>query len=177
MRLPLITSLLLLAACANQPGQQSNACLHDYEPTEEDFTCSREWQKVGNLRVTNRCGRLTEAVNVASDEKSGDTYPVGTIITLNTGEAMAKRGPNFDPAHNNWEYFSLQLSPSGATIAKRGTSEMKNDVGSCMECHGKARDYDFICRSTHGCDPLPISGETLAASQAADPRCSPGTAP
>ena len=90
-----------------------------------------------------------------------------------TGEAMAKRGPSWDPDHQNWEYLNLSLSPGGAKISSRGKGEVSNDAGSCLECHEAARTFDYVCRGNHGCDPLPLDGQTLEYTQTMDPRCRP----
>jgi hypothetical protein len=104
-------------------------------------------------------------------------YPVGTIIQLVPQEAMVKRAPGFDPASNDWEFFALEVSPTGTTIVTRGGAEVINRFGgtSCADCHRKAQpQFDFVCEQTNGCDPLPISNEIIAAVQRADPR--PATA-
>ena len=31
--------------------------------------------------------------------------------------------------------------------------------------------FDLICELDHGCDPIPVTREQIAAIQAADPRC------
>ena len=71
---------LFLAVTAGGRGVRG-----DFEPVEADFTCSRTWTRVGHIRITNRCGMLDEAVRVATDERSSEVYPVGTLITLDDG--------------------------------------------------------------------------------------------
>ena len=83
------------------------------------------------------------------------------------------RGPDFDPANHNWEYFELNVSANGTDIRKRGRDEIINMFGGqCFGCHEAARDFDFICEENHGCVKLPVSGEVIARLQDADPRCS-----
>ncbi|MEW5848000.1 MAG: hypothetical protein AB2A00_04270 [Myxococcota bacterium] len=173
MRLPASSLLLSLSLACTPDAPQDGPCNGDFVATEADFTCSRDWVQVGNLRITNRCGQEDVAVDLARNPQEDAQYPLGTMISLNATEAMVKRGKDFDPTNNNWEYFNLRLSPSGATITSRGKAEVKNDLGSCLECHAGARRFDFNCRDGHGCDPLPVTGEQLKLTQTLDPRCGP----
>ena len=89
-----------------------------------------------------------------------------------------KRAAGFDPATNDWEFFSLDVTPQGTTIVTRGGAEVINRFGgnSCADCHGKAEPkWDFVCEQDHGCEPLPIGDDVIAAIQRADPR--PSTHP
>ncbi|GAB4378935.1 MAG: hypothetical protein Kow0075_09250 [Salibacteraceae bacterium] len=80
-------------------------------------------------------------------DPEGGVYPDGTMIvkhssnpsgTVNEYTAMVKRGNNFDPDGNNWEYFMLN---SDGTIKDRGANLMN---GMCKDCHSKAQnDYVF----------------------------------
>jgi hypothetical protein len=84
-----------------------------------------------------------------------------------------KRAPGFDPASNDWEFFNLEVSAQGTTIRARGGAEVINRFGgtSCADCHNKAEPkWDFVCEQDHGCDPLPIGDDVIAAVQRADPR-------
>ncbi len=77
----------------------------------------------------------------------GGEYPVGTTIlkhTYNPDETlhymgMVKRGNDFYPDANNWEWFKLN---EDGTIIERGAA--LND-GGCIGCHssGNALDYVF----------------------------------
>ena len=43
--------------------------------------------------------------------------------------------------------------------------------GGCSYCHvGTAPQWDFVCEQDHGCEPLPIGDDVIAAIQRADPR-------
>lgn len=50
---------------------------------------------------------------------------------------------------------------------------MNNRLGlNCFTCHVKARpEFDFICESDHGCDPIPVTKAMFGALQRTDPRC------
>ncbi len=144
----------------------------DFAATADDFECIQDWERVRNIRITNKLGFLEEALALARDPQRGAEYPVGTIIQLFPGEAMVKRGPDFDPNNNNWEYFELTVSAQGTSINVRGRDDVINMFGGqCFGCHVTARDFDFICEKGRGCLELPLDDDTITVLQAADPRC------
>jgi hypothetical protein len=154
-------------------GQLEDVALsasEEFVAQASDFACLTGWQKVRQYRITNLLGHLDEALEVAN--ASGNTalrFPVGTIIQLLPTEVMVKRGGGFEVANNGWEYFTLGVNRAGTRITQRGR-DMVNG-GACFACHSAARDFDFVCESTHGCVPLMISNALAAALQNADPRC------
>jgi hypothetical protein len=165
-----LCSVALLAAPA---ATQCGAPAEDLNMTAADFECVRRWPKVGNFRITNKLGHLSEASAVASSP-SGGTFPVGTIIQLVPMEASVKRAPGFSAASSDWEFFSLQVSSSGTQIlARGGTASVVNQFGgSCLNCHSQAApQWDLVCRENHGCATLPLTGAQLATLQDSDPRC------
>ena len=136
------------------------------------FVALGKMEKVRGLFIDNVLGHRAEAVAVANDPEGG-VYPVGTIIQLIPQEAMLKREPGFSPLFGDWEFFELEVSPSGTAIHKRGGAEVVNRFGgkSCAVCHIKAEErFDLVCEKTHGCDPLPIKDEVFIALQNTDPR-------
>ncbi|HZR82195.1 MAG TPA: hypothetical protein VFD92_13960 [Candidatus Binatia bacterium] len=169
-------SAALLAACgggsSGSGGQASDPPAEDFVAQASDFDCLRNWAQVRNMRIANKLGHLDEAVRFAEDLPAGDQFPVGTIVQLFPGEAMVKRGPDFDPDNHNWEYFELAFSAAGTEIRKRGRDEIINMFGGqCFGCHEAAKEFDFICEEDHGCVKLPVTGEQIAVLQNADPRC------
>ena len=144
----------------------------DFAAEASDFDCILDWNEIRHFRITNKVGLLDEALAVANDPQPGREYPVGTIIQLFPGEAMVKRGPDFDPGNHNWEYFELRASEAGTEIHVRGRDDVINMFGGqCFGCHNAARDFDFICEENHGCVDLPIGPDVIRALQQADPRC------
>jgi hypothetical protein len=161
---------LALASCGDSGSSPPPPT--DFVAQASDFECLQNWPRVRNIRLTNRLGRTDEAVALAEAQQAGKQYPVGTIIQLFPGEAMVKRGPDYDPANHDWEYFELDVSASGTEIRKRGRDEIINMFGGqCFGCHEAARDFDFICEEDHGCVKLPVSGAQIAVLQDSDPRC------
>ena len=81
-------------------------------------------------------------------------YPVGTIIvkeaynpdnTVHQFTALAKRGNNFNPSANDWEWFILagdgQIAVDTAGNQMRGANLMG---GACTGCHSQASNIDFV---------------------------------
>lgn len=84
-------------------------------------------------------------------ERKDGQFPVGTIVSKKTVwptgsmiTAMAKRGNDFDPAGNNWEYFVL--ASDGSIMVDNGTVMRGKDLmnGMCKGCHTSAKSKDFI---------------------------------
>jgi hypothetical protein len=173
--LPLVAATV--GACASTRDDTASTtttpvAVEDYAAQASDFVALTDMTAIRGFFIDNKLGHLDEAVAVANDPDGG-VYPVGTIIQLVPQEAMVKRAAGFDPASNDWEFFSLDVSASGTTILTRGGAEVINRFGgtSCADCHRKAQpQFDFVCEQTNGCDPLPISNEVIAAVQRADPR-------
>jgi hypothetical protein len=148
----------------------ASGTVEDLDMTATDFECVLHWPQVGAYRITNKLGH--DAATIAQNPNGG-VMPVGTIVQIVPTEAMVKRRAGFSASTNDWEFFSLSVAASGTTISKRGTSDVVNQFnGNCHDCHAKAQpQYDFICGTTHGCDPLPLSESTLVSLQNSDPRC------
>jgi hypothetical protein len=108
---------------------------------------------------------LKKAVAVAERNRPGEQYPVGTIIQLLPGEAMAKRNEGWNPAGNDWEWFRLGVDERGkSTIISRGREEVKNHLT------GQAAQFDLVCEG-HSSLPILFTPEQVRAFQKNDPRC------
>jgi hypothetical protein len=144
----------------------------DFVAQASDFDCLKDWTKVRAFRVANGLGKLDASLAVAN-APDGGTYPVGTILQLVPTEAMVKRAAGFSPETRDWEFFALTVSAEGTQITSRGKGEVVNQFGlQCFSCHNKAApQFDLVCESTHGCDPLPLSTSFLEGLQDSDPRC------
>lgn len=162
------TALVAPACTGDDTGE-----VEDLEMTAEDFDCIVDWPKVDRFRIINKLGYQEEAEAVARSANGG-VYPVGTVIQLIPFEAMVKRHEGWNPATGDWEFFMLDVSPEGTNIAVRGGEEVKNPMSefTCMDCHGQAEaQFDLVCNSGHGCDPLPFTPEQIEMAQQSDPRC------
>jgi hypothetical protein len=164
-----------LSGCGSGSGSGETptpAAPADFEATAADFGCILDWPRVRNIRITNKLGFEAEAVALAENPEPGKQFPVGTIVQLFPGEAMVKRGPDYDPNNNNWEYFELRPSTDGTAINVRGRDDVINMFGGqCFGCHVAARDFDFLCEKNRGCVNLPVGDDVINALQNGDPRC------
>ena len=127
---------------------------------------------VRHFFVDNLLGDLAATVAVA-ESTDGGVYPPGSVVQLVPTEAMVKHPPGVSPATRDWEFFELEVTDEGSSINTRGFSDVVNRFGgNCLGCHIQAEpQYDLICELDHGCDPIPVTREQIAAVQAADPRC------
>ena len=152
----------------------------DLDMKTTDFQNVHTMTMVRGFFVDNRLGHLKAALRVARAGKG--VYPVGTILQLVPQEAMVKRRKGFNPATRDWEFFFLRTTPQGTTIVTRGTTTVVNRFGgNCASCHVAAQaKFDMVCEHNHGCAPLPVGDDVIAAIQRADPRplpTSPTTPP
>jgi len=161
---------LALAACSG-PDEEPAALATD-TITDATFGCISELTPVDRFFVGNLEGDLEATLAVAQSE-TGGTYPVGSIIQLVPTEAMVKRAPGYSAATKDWEFFDLDISPTGTKILTRGHADVVNRFGgNCLECHEKAEpQWDMICSTDHGCDPIPLNDAMIRALQKTDPRC------
>jgi hypothetical protein len=140
--------------------------------SEKSFRCMTEMTHIGHFYVDNLVGNLKGTVRVA-ESTTGGVYPVGSVLQLVPTEVMVKRDKGFNAATHDWEFFELDVSPSGSTIRTRGFVEVVNRFGgNCFTCHIRARpEWDLVCDTTHGCDSIPITIAMSGALQRTDPRC------
>ncbi len=144
----------------------------ELEITDETFGCIRDMTPVRGFFVGNLLGDLDATLDVAHSE-TGGRYPAGSVVQLVPTEVMVKHPEGTSPATNDWEFFELVVSEEENRIGTRGYVEVVNRFGgNCFGCHVKAEpQWDLICESGHGCDPLPLSDLLISAIQKTDPRC------
>jgi|SRR5579859_3134670 len=145
---------------------------HPVAITEKSFRCITDMTHIGHFYVDNLLGDLKGTVQVA-ESTTGGVYPVGSVLQLVPTEVMVKREKGFNAATHDWEFFELDVSPTGSTIRTRGFVSVVNRFGgNCFTCHVRARpEWDLVCSTTHGCDPIPVTVAMSAALQRTDPRC------
>ena len=164
---------LALSACAQPAEEAAEATkLASDSISAATFGCIRDLEPVDRFFVGNLDGDLEATLAVARSE-TGGTYPVGSVVQLVPTEAMVKRAAGYSAATNDWEFFDLDISPEGTKILTRGHADVVNRFGgNCLECHAKAEpQWDMICSTTHGCDPIPINDAMIRGLQKTDPRC------
>tara|TARA_R110002110_G_scaffold40517_2_gene129670 strand:- start:1261 stop:1899 length:639 start_codon:yes stop_codon:yes gene_type:complete len=169
-----VLATLATQGCSGEPDARDEAVttLPTENITDASFGCISDLTPVDRFFVGNLNGDLDATVAVASAEEGG-VYPVGSVVQLVPTEVMVKRETGFNPVTKDWEYFDLDISPEGTRIRVRGADEVKNRFGnSCQDCHVKAApQFDLICKTDHGCDPIPINDVMIRGLQKTDPRC------
>ena len=140
--------------------------------TDKSFGCMTQLTPVRGFFVGNLLGDEQGTLKVARS-KTGGVYPPGSVVQLVPTEVMVKQPVGFNAVTRDWEFFELDVSKNGSVIRKRGFAEVVNRFGgNCFGCHVKAHpEWDMICETTHGCDPIPLTSAMLKALQDTDPRC------
>jgi hypothetical protein len=140
--------------------------------TEASFKCIRTMTPVRGFYVDNLHGDLKGTVAVANSA-TGGVYPPGSVVQLVPGEVMVKREAGFNAATKDWEFFELDVNDGKSVIRTRGFVDVVNRFGgNCFACHVKAKpEWDLICETGHGCDPIPLTPVMVKALQKTDPRC------
>ena len=167
-----LTMLALLAPLARAAGIGADGKI---EVNDKTFSCMTKMTPVRGFYVANLLGDLKGTLAVAQS-KTGGVYPPGSVVQLVPTEVMVKQPKGFNAATRDWEFFELDVSKSGSKIAKRGFTDVVNRFGgNCFGCHVKAKpEWDFVCETGHGCDPIPLTPAMFTALQHTDPRC-PGS--
>jgi hypothetical protein len=140
--------------------------------SDSDFDCMLDMEPVRGFYVDNLIeGKLPQTLDVAN-AGSGE-YPAGSVVQLVPGEVMVKHPKGFSPATKDWEFFELNVSAEGAQIGKRGFVDVVNRFGgNCFACHAQAKpEFDMICETGHGCDPIPLTPQITQLLQKTDARC------
>jgi hypothetical protein len=164
-----VGAALALAGAAQLKAQSDQLIAVD----ETTFDCITEMTPVRGFFVDNLLGDLDATLAVANSANGG-TWPTGSMVQLVPTEVMIKQPEGTSPATNDWEFFELAVSAEGSEIVTRGFTDVVNRFGgNCLGCHIKAEpQWDMICETGHGCDPIPLTREMLTAIQQNDPRCS-----
>ncbi|MCB2087364.1 MAG: hypothetical protein R3E18_13170 [Sphingomonadaceae bacterium] len=179
MRLMLASACaaLLLTGCGEKPGDSKESQTPAFSSeaiTADSFGCISDLTAVDRYFVGNLAGDLDGTIAVAKSE-TGGTYPTGSVVQLVPTEVMVKLAPGSSPATKDWEFFELDVSAEGTKITTRGGADVVNRFGGrCLECHEKAQpQWDLICKTDHGCDPIPFTDAMIRGIQKTDPRCAP----
>lgn len=164
-----VSSLLVAAAAACVIS--ATLAVQAQDVPEAVLACIANGTKVGHTYLQHADpAKLAAAAKLFEAEGPSADYPEGTIIRAIPQEAMVKRTKAAFPNTNGWEYFALTVTPQGATVRERGDSA-SNRLGTCQSCHTQAAKFDYVCRSGHGCPPVPLTEQQVAMLQANDPRC------
>ena len=140
--------------------------------TDSDFNCVLDMAPVRGFYVDNLIEDQLSATVAVAKAGSGE-YPAGSVVQLVPGEVMVKHPKGFNAATKDWEFFELNVSAQGTEIGKRGFVDVINRFGgNCFGCHVKAKpEFDMICETGHGCDPIPLTPQITKLLQNTDARC------
>lgn len=137
----------------------------EYVADANSFKDYSTWPKQGSYNGPDPLlGAMAHANNDSSvvrnvyfkngQDRVNGKFPVGTIVvkhstnpsgTVNEVTGMVKRGNNFDPTHDDWEYFMLK--PDGSLMSDSTGMVMRGATlmgGMCAGCHGGASSKDYI---------------------------------
>jgi hypothetical protein len=158
------------STATTEPAATTTTQSADVHVTVASFH-SLKTMPVRGFFVANLLGNLDATLAVANS-RDGGVYPTGTLLQLVPQEAMVKHRPGWNPATRDWEFFFLDVSPTGTKIVTRGVQEVVNRFGgNCASCHSAANaKFDFVCEHDHGCAALPIGDNIIRVIQLADPR-------
>lgn len=137
---------------------------NEFIATDQSFSDFRNWELVTensgpdpslDMAHGGNDSTVTRSVYFKDDQMPANgTYPVGTIIvkesqnpdnSLHELTAMVKRGNDFNPAHNDWEWFMLE--PDGKIASDQDGNKMRGAMlmnGMCGGCHDQASSTDFV---------------------------------
>jgi len=138
----------------------------------DDFGCMLDMTPVRGFFVDNLIeGELDKTLAVANAGQG--VYPAGSVVQLIPGEVMVKHPKGFNPATKDWEFFELNVSEKGTEIHKRGFVDVENRFGgNCFACHVQAKpQFDMVCETGHGCEPIPLTPKMFRLLQNTDARC------
>jgi len=168
-KLKILILLLLSTAFVSQSNSADDSRKIDIPNSA--FKCLAELTTSGAFFVDNLLGNLDATLEVANSDDGGK-FPPGSLVTLVPNEAMVKHQEGWNPGTNDWEFFLLNVSSEGTSVAALGAEEVANPAGSCYGCHQLARpEWDLVCGANHGCAPLPFTREQIQGVQNSDPRC------
>lgn len=156
-----IISIMGLSSCSED--NTTTPGLQEYIADDNSFSDFMSW----TLEATNsgpdpalgmahagNDSSVTRKIYVKNGQnRVNGKFPVGTIVlkhssnpsgAVNQFTAMVKRGNNFNPSGNDWEWF--MLTPEGNIATDNGTALRGANLldGMCVGCHSAASSKDFV---------------------------------
>ena len=163
---------ILLLLCLSSTVLAGEQTAQNLTITDSDFGCVLDMKPVRGFYVDNLIAGKVEETQAVAQAGQGE-YPPGSVVQLVPTEVMVKHPKGFSSATRDWEFFELNVSAQGTEIGKRGFVDVVNRFGgNCFGCHVKAKpEFDMICETGHGCDPIPLTAEITSLLQKTDARC------
>jgi hypothetical protein len=155
--------VIVFQAC-NNDDDNVDETKPEFVASSSDFANFRNWTQVASVQGSSPSlgeahkgndENATRTIYVKDNvEREADgNFPVGTLIVKDTKDAdgntievtaMVKRGNDFNPTHNDWEWF--MLTPDGNIMEDNGMiarGAMLMD-GMCGACHTQVKNNDFV---------------------------------
>lgn len=152
----------LLVSCSDDDDDDNTVTPPaEFEAQNADFAGFTSWgqpagphmgpdpAEIGNAHgADNSNNQRFIYLNNADADRSNGEFPIGTIFVKRVVDendqvlavtAMAKRGNDFDPNNNDWEWFLLDNSTG--EILNRGADLMG---GACAGCHSQNASQDYV---------------------------------
>ena len=173
MKTIVLTAGIILASLFSTQGVAGDELKAKIEALEaNDFQCIKSMTKVRSFFVDNVDPKKLDATMAVATAGKGE-YPAGSVIQLVPTEVMIKHPKGTNAKTNDWEFIELTVNNQGSQIKARGFEDVVNRFGgNCLDCHKKAKpEFDMVCETGHGCDPIPITAPMIAEIQKTDPRC------
>lgn len=157
-RLFLLTliSAAFVVACSDDDDTGTTPTETEFIAEYSDFSDFENWDllatntgfdaSLGEAAHGNTISTREIYVNKSNVKMENGEWPVGTILfkkmnNTETGDliaymAMAKRGADFNPDNNGWEWFK-NIDVANGEIIERGS------IDGCNGCHGGVKDNDY----------------------------------
>lgn len=151
---------LIFTACDKDEDEPQDTPPAEFIATDATFADFQTWTLVAQEQGPDPAlgqahqgndSTVTRYVYYKDDtDKVNGLYPLGTVIvkesynpdqTILERTAMVKRGNNFDPDHNDWEWF--MLAPDGNIMNGQDGNPVRGAIGMCIGCHTQAADIDY----------------------------------
>jgi len=159
--LSIATLIVFLSACSDDDDDDTKK---EFIASSSDFTNFSSWTKLATKQGPDaRLGAAhagndstatrTVYIKENNDRNSDDEFPIGTIIVKDVRDkdnaslgvtAMVKRGNDFNPDHNDWEWFLLTTD---GKIAQDNGADLRGAQllgGACGSCHSQNKSKDFV---------------------------------
>ncbi|MEH0155464.1 cytochrome P460 family protein [Limibacter armeniacum] len=150
--LTLTSAVVLLSLHACVYNDAVTVFEEEYIFTSADIEGYEDWTVLGHSDRPDINQYRTIYINKAEEaDRTDGLYPVGTIIVKegrNHGDrsqivalqVMAKRGGEFNPLGNHWEWAYTASGDVEALDNNRGDNEITLNGTTCISCHQGAND-------------------------------------
>lgn len=156
----IIAGSVIITSCSKDDEETQNDPPEEVIATDATFTDFQTWTLVAQEQGPDPAlgpahggndSTVTRYIYFEDDaSRVNGKYPLGTVIvkesynpdnSVHELTAMVKRGNNFDPDHNDWEWF--MLTPEGNIASDPEGNPVRGAIGMCIGCHSAASGLDY----------------------------------